>query len=1255
VLSIDGYTFTKRLQAGAKGEVHLGVRDADGLAVVLKVLPDSETGRKLAQREFDALSAIAASGIPRPIALELDGSRPLLVLEAMSGSPIRSWIDAQRRPAQAILTVAIQLAERLAAVHDARWLHRDVTPRNVLVELETLDTSLIDFGLAVPLSTGWDRAAEGQRSRGLTGTLLFISPEQTGRMNRGCDFRSDLYSTGATLYYMATGQPPFPISDPLELIHAHIARRPVPPHDLRTEFPRVFSELILRLLEKEPEARYSTAHALLADLRKLAAETRERGSFPEDFVLGSADRRTQVGFSDRLFGRDAERDALLRGFERVAAGDGRALFLQGAPGSGKSSLVHEFHRRLEGRAGPLAVGACTPDRGTPYGPWVHILSSLTQQFLVEGDECIEARGERLRSTMGNLARCLIDLVPDFEFIVGAQAPLPPLGPRESQARLSLALRRFLSACSGRERPLVVCVDDLQWIDAASATLLADLICNTPLDLVLVVACRYEADELPNTATEVVRHVRARGEHPAWIALHPLSREDSAVMLGEALHVEPDDAADLAQWIERKTGNQPLVIKQFVEHLYYRGLLRYGEGRGFEWDPAEIAASPIPDDAVGFVTAKIDQIDAQVRHVLSIASCLPGPLDPYLIAEAAERPIADAQHAIDVLCEQGLLLVSDAGPRFAHERVRESAQSLLTLQERASHHHRIGLAMWHRTPPEQRATHAAAIADQLNSGVAHLQGDLRCELLRLNLVAARRALDAGAAAHATGYVDAARALLDPMDESEQPELSFELAILASDCAFQSRRFDAARELLEPLQQQNLSLLQRSQVAAKYMLVLSFSEPPSVCVQYLLDTLRSLGVRWPKRPSRFRVWLEIFSLHLRMRNKSPEAIFGPARQVDPRWLAPLLLLAPAGAALLRTDVHLVVLASSFALRRYLRHGYLGRPGFTLSAHAYLAYHVLKDAAYARHCRELIRHFNTQSPDPVYNLRAELLIHAALDPMLERRRPAVAPLAAIAEGALELGDLEFSSYARFLMEYFRTLAGDPVHVSEARLAELSTWVQRAGHSYPDVEASRQVLALLLERDPDLETHSREAHARLQSEGELPYVRTLWMLVLCVHKRFDLALGHSDALGEALYRVNPFVHVVDHLFYRGLACAALAHMHPRTRRARSRELRRIHRAVARWARHGPDFIHMSEMLAAERLRLRGRHQAALAALEHAARKARQSEFTHHAALAFERMADLHRGLRRETDAVAAEERARTLYQAWGAQSKLRAMDSQS
>jgi hypothetical protein len=492
-----------------------------------------------------------------------------------------------------------------------------------------------------------------------------------------------------------------------------------------------------------------------------------------------------------------------------------------------------------------------------------------------------------------------------------------------------------------------------------------------------------------------------------------------------------------------------------------------------------------------------------------------------------------------------------------------------------------------------------------------------------------------------------------DWQTQRELCFELHLYSAESAFQNGKFDESLAWLDALERSATSRGEFAQVAIKRIRVLALLRSPEESARAALAVLERLGTRWPLHPSRLRAMLSIRLVRLMMRLK-PSAMLRPAAAIDPRWLTTLQYINASGGVSARMNVYLSMLATCLVLRHNLRHGYLGAPGFTLGAHALYDYVMTNDAVQANKLRAMAAELIERVPDPIYTPRSYFQLHVLLDPWLVRRRQALATSERIAEMAREVGDREFEYYSRLVEANIRALGGEAVAESERRLRELAEGVSRSGHFYPVPQALHRVYRLLLG-----ESITREEIERQQAENEIwiakhsgsgdIYVRTLWMMVLCVYGRYDLALAQSEMLGERLFRVVPFVHVADHTFFRGLSAAALAEQaRGAALRRHQRILRRAQLRLRRWARSGPDFEHMVTLLDAERARLRGDFGRARGLYEQAAQRARRQDFIHHSALAHERRARMLTALRRDTEAAAAMRATIALYQEWGATPKV-------
>jgi histidine kinase len=1253
---LEGYTDTKLLQRSERSEVHEAVREADGLAVVLKsYLADAaEDPRARISREFALLRRLDAPGIPRALALDRTTQRPRLVMSRLPGAPLAREIAGGPLPLELWLDLAVQLAALVAQLHAARILHKDLTPDNVLLDRKEVRASLCDFGLATQM--GDAEHPDTSRHGTHEATLLYIAPEQTGRMNRGCDFRSDLYALGATLYHACTGRPPFESRDALELIHAHIARDPPPPTARRPELPETLSRLILKLLRKEPAERYQSASSLHADLLRCRQQWTTQGTISPDLPLGEVDSAACPRFAQKPYGRGIELERLLAMHADSVQGVARALWIRGEPGMGKSTLVDALRPHLVTTGAYLATGTFDQGHDRPYDGWVGALESLVHQLLMESDARLGGWRQRLREGLASIAGALVEVAPDLAFVLGEVSPVPPLPPRETQARLSLALQRFIRTCATPERPLVVFLDDLQWADAASRSLLEDALASDIGSLLVLGAFRSTEVVEGHPLAAMLERLAQRGAPTQVLELLPIGLDAVGDLLADALQRTPADVAPLAALIERKTGNNPLLVRQFVEHIHARGLLRHRSGEGWFWDHAAVAAADVPDGAAALMGARLDRLDAGPRELIQLASCAGDEFDTALLCQLSRHERGHIEQQLYALCDTGLIAPCPRGFRFVHGRIREAAQSQLSAHVRSRLHHDMARLLLERIPESERDAHVFLIVEHLNRGLEHVAEELRIGAVRLNVQAGRRALATGAASTSESYLGVARGLFREADWADEHDLGFELLLSSAESGLLRRDFPGVLALLDELERRSRSLRETMSVDLKRIQVRALTQNPEECMRHALEVLARLGVRWPLRPPRWRAVLALRRLQWRMwrRERSGAALLQPSATLDARRLATILVIGVAAGVMNRVSFYLAVLASSWVNSSNLRHGYLAHPAFTLSTYAGSLELVLGASRAAQRVAQLALEWSDRVPDPAYRPRAEMQVQALLRPWWMRRRQAMAPVDDIAERMNEVGDLEYAYYARFLTALYGALAGQPVTRCEQSLLQLSESIQRRGHSYPQPERCHRVYRWLAREAPALEAELAESDAWIAATGGSaePYVRTLWMLVLCVHGRHDLAFAQSEKLGHRLFEIVPYVHVADHTFYRGLSAARLAGAtRGRKRRAYVRELAVCVRRLRRWAKNGPDFLHMTTFLEAERAQLRGRRDAARRLYRQAALTAQQQDYVHHAALAHEQHARSLLLERRETEATTLLTEAIQLYLDWGARPKAAAL----
>src|SRR5262249_25136715 len=635
--------------------------------------------------------------------------------------------------------LATGLPTALAGLHEQGLIHKDIKPTNILVNFATGQAWLTGFGIASRLPR--ERQAP-QPPEFIAGTLPYMAPEQTGRMNRSIDTRSDLYSLGITLYQMLTGSLPFTASDPMEWVHCHIARRPMPPALRLTDVPNAVSAIIMKLLAKTAEERYQTAGGLENDLQHCLAEWEAKGQIA-DFPLGEHDTLDRLLIPERLYGREHEIETLLASFDRVvASGTPELVLVSGYSGIGKASVVNELHKVLVPPRGLFASGKFDRyKRDIPYATLAKAFQSLVRPLLGKNEAELRTWRDALRQALGPNGLLIVDLVPELKLIIGEQPPVPVPPPQDAQCRFQLVFRRFISVFARPEHPLALFLDDLQWLDAATLDLLEDLLTEPDVrHLMLIGAYRDNEVDSTHPLMRNLEAIRKAGAAVQEIVLAPLAREDLGQLIADSVHCELDRAAPLAQLIHEKTTGNPFFTIQFISALAEEGLLTfdYGEAR-WSWDLNRIHAKGYTDNVVDLMVEKLNRLPVETQNALQQLACLGISAEFALLTMVYQDSKDEMHRKLWEAVRTGLIFRSEDAYKFLHDRVQEAAYSLIAEESRAEAHLRIGRLLATEIPPDKLEEKIFEVVNQLNRGATLITSrEERERLAELNLIAGERA-------------------------------------------------------------------------------------------------------------------------------------------------------------------------------------------------------------------------------------------------------------------------------------------------------------------------------------------------------------------------------------------------------------------------------------------------------------------------------------------------------------------------------------
>ncbi|AUX42526.1 ATPase [Sorangium cellulosum] len=783
----------EQIYDGVATRVHRG-RRSDGQPVILKIAKDRSSHAALSalRHQHAILRDLEGALVVRALGLaEVDG-HAALVQEDIGGASLKALGIAGNTSLMDWLALAVRLTEALSSVHARNVVHKDVNPSNIVLRTGDGEVRLIDFGISTLLPQ--EAVSFGPPAR-LNGTLLYMSPEQTGRINRPLDYRSDYYSLGATLYELLTGRAPFDAADPLELVHCHLARKPPSPVEIRPGVPQGISDVVLKLLAKNANDRYQSAAGLRRDLDACMAELQQTGTVLP-FELGRDDRPEGFRLPEKLYGRSVEVQRLLAAFEgrRGAA----LLLVSGYSGVGKTALIQEVHRPLTLRRGSFVAGKFDQYQSSiPYSAVAEVLGALASEILTESTEALSQWIDRIREALQERISVLLDLVPSLSELMADPARALTVAPAEAQERLGRAVADFVSLFATVDHPLCIFFDDLQWADLGSLKLIEELL-RSLRDQPLFVIGAFRDNEVGegHPLRISLRAIASAGVAVEQIELLPLGREDVAAMVADALSVPPESAASLAGLLSEKTGGNPFFLRSFLRSLHTDGLITR-DAQGFHWDSGRIAQRGVTDNVVVLLADRALKLPERTKQALLVAACTGTVFSLSLIALVMDLPAEAVGEALWEAVKDGLIIPLDSvhsrvamvaeSPslrcRFAHDRVQQAVVSLVDAAALAGLQRRIGarlLATLDRESLEQRIFE---VVGHFNAGRAAIEdAGERTTYARLDHRAARKALKAGASQQALDFARAGVELLGEDGWDEQPDLCRDLHEVGAEAAF-----------------------------------------------------------------------------------------------------------------------------------------------------------------------------------------------------------------------------------------------------------------------------------------------------------------------------------------------------------------------------------------------------------------------------------------------------------------------------------------
>jgi predicted ATPase/signal transduction histidine kinase/tRNA A-37 threonylcarbamoyl transferase component Bud32 len=1289
MLSLSHYTITGEIHSGVDTVIYRGYRNLDRASVALKLVrseyPSSRQIAKL-RHEYAITKDLELAGIVRAYGLERVGNNLALVTENLEARPLNEVLRTEALPLRTALQIADSITDAIESIHRRDIIHKDIKPHNILVHMETCCVKLIDFGIATRLSQEMQRASSPEL---LEGTLAYMSPEQTGRMNRTLDHRTDLYSLGVTLYEMLTGALPFQATDPLELVHSHIARQPTPPQKLSASIPEAVSSIVMKLLAKAAEDRYQSASGLKADLRECLVQLAATGHITP-FPLGRHDHGHGLLIPQKLYGREVETAALLAAWDHASGGAAELVLVAGYAGIGKSALVHELYKVIAGRRAYFITGKFDQlNRSVPYASLAQAFRELIRHLCAERAEELAVVRRKLAGALGQSGQVLVDLIPELELVIGKQPSVPELNSTEAQNRFNLVFQNFLRVFTTAEHPLVLFLDDLQWADLASLKLLSLLLSDPESGHLLVIgAYRDNEVDAGHPLSTIKTEIRQAGTNIVEITLGALHLPDVNQLITDALGCDKQRAAPLSKLVFDKTQGNPFFMNQFLLSLYKDQWLTFDASSGsFSWDLDRIQRASSTDNVVDFMAKKLRRLTPNTQRVLRLAACIGFQFDLRTLSTIDERPPVetaadlwealrenivqplDAEyrflHAEDQ-DEEGTLPLKDINIsyRFLHDRVQQAAYSLIEDSKRRAVHLRIGRLLYASTQGSAREDVLLDLVNHLNFGAPLLTDpDERLDLARLNLVAGKRVKAATAYQAAASYLAEGMNLLSANSWEHDYELCFDLHAQRAECEYLNGRFEEAEALFEIILSRVRSDLERAHIYDLRMILYSTLGKMADTVRVGLTGLALFGVTFPEdeRAQEAALAAALAEIGENLGQRRIEDLVHAPVITDPvqRMIMKLLATVSAPASFITPTFFALIIATEVNLA--LKYGHT-----EVSAYVYASYGMIltgimagyREAyAFGTLAMDLNEKFNNVDQTcKLSNVFGSFIsyfsrpLRESLD-LFERGNQA----------GLETGDFTFVSYNCLQFPMMRLGLGDELSAVRAQCDKLLTLMQRTKDAYSTgcLTAARQMIENLTGRTHGRGTLSDEQFDEGAFVVEIERVGLTHVVCWYYTIKAVLAVLYGDYTGAlqmaAKAEERPgntvgFFFVTDLCFYTCLALTALSPSASADQRERYAAMLVARQAkLALWAEHCPEnFRHKYLLISAEQARVSGDEIAAMNLYEQAIQTAHESEFLHHEALSNELAAKFHLAKGRTKMARAHMRDAVYGYARWGAEAKV-------
>lgn len=1281
MIFLEGYTIFEKIHDGFKSEIYRGKRKSDSLPVVLKLLKSkypSPIDIARLQFEYEIYKKMNSPGVLKIYAMENYGNSPVIIMEDIFGKPLKSVINKEPLNLNTFLWMSMKITETLAFIHKNHIVHKDINPNNIIINLDTEEIRIIDFGNSTQLSKESMQAINVNR---LEGTLKYISPEQTGRMNRTLDYRTDFYSLGVTFYEMLTGKLPFESKDNMELVHCHIARRPVNIKTIKPDIPDVISEIVMKLLEKDPERRYQSASGLYFDLEECFSRFESSGKV-EYFEIGKNDIINEFRVSQKLYGREKEIKILMDAYKRVCIGNIELMLVSGFSGIGKSSIVNEIHKPIVENKGYFISGKFDQyKRNIPYSALIDAFKMIVQQILSESNEDINYWREKILNALGQNTQIIADVVPEVEMIVGKQPVLPDLAAIESQNRFNLTFQKFVRTLCSEEHPLTIFLDDLQWADLSSLKIIEILMGDIENKYMFIIGA-YRDNEISGSHPLMltVKEIEKTAASLTMLLLMPLDLDSVNQLMSDTLMREPDKTKELSELCIQKTGGNPFFLNQFLCTLNKDNFITFDNSLNmWRWNISSIKNIGVTENILDLMVKKIKKLPKNTQDILKLAACIGNTFDLRILSIiSGKSPDKVSEDIWDAFLEEMVIPLDnnykytgntdgkDINYRFLHDKIQQASYSLITSEERKVIHLKIGRMILENIPENEREEKLFDLVNHFNFAIDLIDSiDERDLITKLNFEAGKKAKASAAYEPAYNYFSSGIKLLGNDSWERQYDTAVSIYIEAAEAAYLSLNFESMDTLIQTVLNKAKTAIEKARVYEIKIQAYIAQNNLRKAVETSRHALSLFGIKLPEKGSLFSLLREVLKVIFILSGRKVEKLSELPQMSDPNILSVMRIMSDVISILYYTDSKLSIIISFKQVMLSIKYG-----NAPASHYAYTAFGVFISGLLGRvdlgyRYGELALSLVEESKSKQYRAKIYSVASCCLRIWKE---PLDNVLTSLLDGykyGFEDGDFEFAGHCARSYVFILFCSGKELNDIENKVETfrkvVSSFKQKTALNY--LEMLGQMIFNLKSETENILILSGEIY---NEEGMLPIhlqenerraiaVVYVYKYMLCYYfEDYNRAVDLLEKAEEYLDSV--FGNYEAALFHLYNALARLAIYSSVEKDKQKQYLRKINsssRKIKKWTKHCPwNFQNKFYLIEAERARVFGQDSKAMEYYNKSIELAKENGFIQEEAMANELAGKFY--LERKLAQVGEVylRNAHYCYFKWGAQNKAKAME---